>query len=61
MLIEEGATRSSRARRSRDKGPYYVLSAAHIEVLRTGAQTLPDALAGEQIHMEVPADGTRSA
>jgi hypothetical protein len=38
-----------------------VLSAAHIEVLRTGAQTLPDALAGEQIHMEVPADGTRSA
>jgi cation diffusion facilitator family transporter len=61
MLAKEGANAVFTREEIEGKGPYYVLSAAHIEVLRTGAQTLPDALAGEQIHMEVPADGTRSA
>ncbi|MFP4250600.1 MAG: cation diffusion facilitator family transporter [Armatimonadota bacterium] len=57
MLIEEGADAVFTREDIEGKGPYYVLNADHVPVLHTDAETLPAALAEEQIHLEVPADG----
>lgn len=61
MLIEQGADAVFVREEIEGKGPYYVLTADHVAVLRTDAETLPEALAEEQIHLEVPADGPEAA
>lgn len=61
MLLEQGADAVFTREDIEGKGPYYVLSAEHVAVLRTDARTLPEALEEEQIVMEVAADGSESA
>ena len=57
MLIDEDVDAVFAQEDLEGKGPYYVLTAEHITVLQTDAETLTEALAEEQIEMEVPADG----
>jgi cation diffusion facilitator family transporter len=55
MLIDEGADAVFTREDIEGKGPYYVLNADHVAVLHTDAETLPEALAEEQIQLEVSA------
>ena len=60
MLIEEGADAVFTREPIEGKGPFYVLSAGHVEVHHTDAETLPEALAEQQIHLEVHADAAEN-
>lgn len=61
MLIAEGVDAVFVREEIEGKGPYYVLTAEHVAVLRTDAETLAEALAQEQIELEVPTDGAETA
>ena len=58
MLIERGADAVFSPEDIEGKGPYYVLTAEHIAVLVTHAETMQEALAEEQVETEVPADAS---
>lgn len=56
MLIREDVDAVFTRENIKNKGPYYVLTAEHIAVIETDAETLPDALRQERLPLEVPAD-----
>lgn len=61
MLIDEEVDAVFVREEIEGKGPYYVLTADHVAVLQTDAETLREALAEEQIDLEVAADGPNAA
>ncbi len=61
MLLDEDVDAVFTREDIEGRGPYYVLTAEHVAVLRTDAETLPEALGGEEIEMGAQADGTDPA
>jgi len=60
MLIDEGVDTVFVREELGGKGPYYALEGEHVDAIVTDAETLPDALAQEEISLEVPIDGAES-
>lgn len=56
MLVDEDVDAVFVREDMEGKGPYYALTGEHVSVLATDAETLAEALAEEEIVMEVPAD-----
>ncbi|MFW6437870.1 MAG: cation diffusion facilitator family transporter, partial [Armatimonadota bacterium] len=61
MLIDRGVDAVFTPEDIKGKGPHYVLTAEHIAVIVTEAATMAEALAEEQINLEVPVDASDEA